>query len=72
MPVQECENLFEFKEDENCNRPGTICRTYGAGRNTWEYFEDYNLSLTQKSGKLAIYGWALDNTSIGIILEKGK
>ena len=40
--------MVEFKEGEDCNR-----------RNTFEYFEDYNLSLTQKSGKLAICGWAL-------------
>jgi len=40
--------LVEFKEGENCNR-----------RNTFEYFEDYNFRLTQKSGKLAICGWAL-------------
>jgi len=24
--------LFEFKEGENFNHPGTICRTYRAGR----------------------------------------
>jgi len=40
--------LFEFKEGENYNL-----------RNTLKYFEDYNLSLTPKSGKLAICGWAL-------------
>jgi len=40
--------LFEFKKGENCNR-----------KNTFEDFEDYNLSLTPKSGKLAICGWAL-------------
>jgi len=26
--------LFKFKEGENFNHPSTICRTYGAGRNT--------------------------------------
>jgi hypothetical protein len=31
---------------ENCNRKNTL----------W-YFEDYNLSLTPKSGKLTIYAW---------------
>jgi hypothetical protein len=30
-----------------------------------KYFEDYNLSLTQKSGKLAIFGWALFNGKTG-------
>jgi hypothetical protein len=25
---------FKFKEGENFNHPSTICRTYGAGRNT--------------------------------------
>jgi hypothetical protein len=27
--------------------------------NIWEYFEDYNLSLTQESDKIAIYGFAV-------------
>jgi len=26
--------LFEFEEGDNFNHPSTICRTYGAGRNT--------------------------------------
>jgi len=26
--------LFKAKEGENFNHPSTICRTYGAGRNT--------------------------------------
>jgi len=26
--------LFKAKEDDNFNHPSTICRTYGAGRNT--------------------------------------
>jgi hypothetical protein len=26
--------MFKFKEDENFDHPSTICRTYGAGRNT--------------------------------------
>jgi hypothetical protein len=26
--------LFKAKESENFNHPSTICRTYGAGRNT--------------------------------------
>ncbi|EFK10591.1 conserved hypothetical protein [delta proteobacterium NaphS2] len=37
--------MFEFKEGENYNR-----------RNTLKYFEDYNSSLTPKSGKLAFCG----------------
>jgi hypothetical protein len=27
--------LFKAKEGENFNHPSTICRTYGAGRNTF-------------------------------------
>ena len=32
---EKCPISFKFKEDENFNHPSTICRTYGAGRNTW-------------------------------------
>jgi hypothetical protein len=32
---EKCSISFKFKEDENFNHPSTICRTYGAGRNTW-------------------------------------
>ncbi len=31
---EKCSILFKFKEGENFNHPSTICRTYGAGRNT--------------------------------------
>jgi hypothetical protein len=31
---EKCIFLFEFKEGENFNHPSTICRSYGAGRNT--------------------------------------
>jgi len=37
---EKCSILFKFKEDEDFNR-----------RHTFEYFEDQNLSLTQKLGK---------------------
>ncbi len=37
--------MFKIKEDENYNH-----------RNTLKYFEDYNLSLTQRLGKIAILG----------------
>jgi len=38
-------NFFKVKEGENYNH-----------RNTFKYFEDYNLSLAQRLGKLAILG----------------
>ena len=38
-------NFFKIKEGENYNH-----------RNTFKYFEDYNLSLTQRLGKIAILG----------------
>ncbi len=44
--------MFEFKEGKNCNH-----------RNTCLYFEDCNLSLTPKSDKLAISGWAFGRNS---------
>jgi hypothetical protein len=31
---EKCPILFKDKKGENFNHPGTICRTYGAGRNT--------------------------------------
>jgi len=37
--------FFKIKEGENYNH-----------RNTLKYFEDYNLSLTQRLGKIAILG----------------
>ena len=39
------EFFFKIKEGENYNH-----------RNTFKYFEDYNLSLTQRLGKIAILG----------------
>ena len=59
MSVHKLENLFEFKEGENCNR-----------RNTLQYFEDYNFRLTPKSGKLAICGWALAKKREGYRLSQ--
>jgi hypothetical protein len=38
----------KIKEDENYNH-----------RNTLRYFEDYNLSLTQRLGKIAVFCGAL-------------
>jgi len=34
------DSFIKVKEDEDFNHPGTICWTYGAGRNTLKYFED--------------------------------
>jgi len=31
---EKCSFLFKAKEGENFNHPSTICRTYGAGRDT--------------------------------------
>jgi len=31
---EKCQFLFKFKKGDNFNHPSTICRTYGAGRNT--------------------------------------
>ena len=48
--VSECklEIFSKFKEDELFNH-----------RNTLRYFEDYNLSVTQRLFKRAVSGWAL-------------
>jgi len=40
----------KIKEGENYNH-----------RNTLKYFEDYNLSLTQRLGKITVFGRALLN-----------
>ena len=46
MRLSEDEIFFsKIKEGENYNH-----------RNTFKYFEDYNLSLTQRLGKIAILG----------------
>ena len=34
MPERKLGFFVKIKEDENFNHPSTICRTYGAGRNT--------------------------------------
>jgi len=44
VSIHKSENLFQFKEGDNCNQ-----------RDTQLYFEDYNLSLTQKSDKSALW-----------------
>ena len=48
MPIQKREFLDKVKEREDCNH-----------RNTLKYFEDYNLSVTLRLAKRAVYGWAL-------------
>jgi hypothetical protein len=32
--------FLNAKKGENFNHPSTICKTYGAGRHTFKYFED--------------------------------
>ena len=44
----------KIKEDENYNH-----------RNTLRHFEDYNLSLTQRLGKITVFGRAL-------VINRGK
>ena len=44
----------KVKEREDCNH-----------RNTLKYFEDYNLSVTQRLFKRAVSGWALFKISLG-------
>jgi len=48
VPERKLENFFKFKEGENFDH-----------RNTLKYFEDQNLSLTQKLEKLAVFVQAL-------------
>ena len=48
MSVQKRDFLGKIKEREDCNR-----------RNTLQYFEDYNLSVTQRLSKRAVSGWTL-------------
>ena len=48
MPIQKQDFLDKVKEREDCNR-----------RNTFRYFEDYNLSVTQRLFKGAVSGWVL-------------
>ncbi len=43
--VREWDSFFKIKEGENYNH-----------RNTYKYFEDYNLSLTLRLGQIAILG----------------
>ncbi len=50
VPIQKREFLDKVKEREDCNH-----------RNTLKYFEDYNLSMTQRLFKRAVSGWALPN-----------
>ena len=52
MSIQKREILDKVKEREDCNH-----------RNTLKYFEDYNLSVTQRLFKRAVSGWALGNIS---------
>ena len=42
--IEKCKFFFEFKKDDKFNH-----------RHTIEYFEDYNLSLTQKSDKKGFF-----------------
>jgi len=53
VSIHRGDNFVEFKAGENFNH-----------RNTWKYFEDYNLSPTQKSVKIAIYGWTVVNLTV--------
>jgi hypothetical protein len=48
--------LSKIKEGENYNH-----------RNTFKYFEDYNLSLTQRLGKITVFGRALVNQYAGLL-----
>ena len=48
VPIQKREILDKVKEHEDYNH-----------RNTLGYFEDYNLSVTQRLFKRTVSGWAL-------------
>ncbi len=50
VPERKLGNFFKSKEGGNYNR-----------RNTFKYFEDYNLRLTQILGKLTVFVQALFN-----------
>ena len=53
--------FFKIKEGENYNHPGVMCFAFHrAGRNALAYVEGYNLRLTQRLGKIAVFGRALD------------
>jgi hypothetical protein len=52
VPERKLGNFFKSKEGGNYNR-----------RNTFKYFEDYNLRLTQILGKLTVFVQALNNIS---------
>ena len=53
MSIQKRDILFKLKERDDCNHRNTLL----------QYFEDYNLSVTQRLGKRTVYGWALDSHS---------
>ena len=50
MSILKRDFLDKVKEREDCNH-----------RNTLKYFEDYNLSVTQRLFKRAVSEWALNN-----------
>ena len=50
VSIQKRDILPKIKERDDCNH-----------RNTLQYFEDYNLSVTQRLVKMAVYGWTLVN-----------